>query len=101
VTHVISTTSRRELSSRGFFFFARQGTEGNSCHSDRIRTHIGNLGIYMEGRIRIDVSWEQDAGENAWTFVRGGGWQGDECYAPASSFVICGVRRIRTNGFIR
>ena len=34
-TRAISTTSRRELSS-SFFFPARQGAEGNSCHSDRI-----------------------------------------------------------------
>ena len=33
-TRVISTTSRRELSS-SFFFAARQGAEGNSRHSDR------------------------------------------------------------------
>ena len=33
-TRAISTTLRRELSS-GFFFPARQGTEGNSRHSDR------------------------------------------------------------------
>ena len=33
-TRAISTTSRRQLSSR-FFFPARQGTEGNSRHSDR------------------------------------------------------------------
>ena len=31
-TRAISTTSRRELSSR-FFFLARQGAEGNSRHS--------------------------------------------------------------------
>ena len=33
-TRAISTISRRELSS-SFFFFARQGAEGNSRHSDR------------------------------------------------------------------
>ena len=33
-THAISTTSRRELSARGFFP-ARQGAEGNSRHSHR------------------------------------------------------------------
>ena len=32
-THAISTTSRRELSSRPPHPPARQGTEGNSCHS--------------------------------------------------------------------
>jgi len=31
----ISTTSRRELSSRGFFFPARHGAEGNSRYCDR------------------------------------------------------------------
>ena len=34
VTCAISTTRRYKLSS-SFFFSARQGTEGNSCHSDR------------------------------------------------------------------
>jgi len=33
-TCAISTTGRRKLSS-SFFFPARQGAEGNSCHSDR------------------------------------------------------------------
>ena len=32
---MISTKSRRELSSSPFFFPARQGAEGNSRHSDR------------------------------------------------------------------
>ena len=36
-TRAISTTWRRELLP-SFFFPARQGTKGNSCHSDRNRT---------------------------------------------------------------
>jgi len=36
--HAISTTWRRKLSS-SFFFPARQGTEGNSCHSETFGEH--------------------------------------------------------------